>query len=44
MQEMMRNEEREIPGKSNLHGQTQAVAADNEGSNYENRIPQLNGQ
>ena len=40
MAEMMANEQMEIPGNSSSHGQI----ADNEGSNYENRVPGLNGQ
>ncbi|XVF36773.1 hypothetical protein REPUB_Repub19eG0087300 [Reevesia pubescens] len=45
MQEMMGNEQQmEIPGNSiSSHGQITQVVADNEGSNYENRVPQLNG-
>ncbi|XP_021284791.1 agamous-like MADS-box protein AGL104 [Herrania umbratica] len=40
MTEMMANEQMEIPGNNSSHGQ----AAENGGSNYENRVPQLNGQ
>ncbi|KAK6246103.1 hypothetical protein SCA6_009193 [Theobroma cacao] len=40
MTEMMANEQMEIPGNNSSHGQ----AAENGGSNYENRVRQLNGQ
>ena len=43
MPEMMPNDQQmEISGNSSSHGQAQVT--DNEGSNYENRVPQLNGQ
>ncbi|XVF39470.1 hypothetical protein PTKIN_Ptkin01aG0037500 [Pterospermum kingtungense] len=40
MAEMMANEQLEMPGNSSSHGQV----ADNEGSNYENTVPRLNGE
>ncbi|OMO85789.1 Transcription factor, MADS-box [Corchorus capsularis] len=44
-QEMIKNEEMEIPaGNSSSHGQIQSKAGDNEGSNYETGLAQLNGQ